>query len=336
MDRRGSFIAVLAAAAGCGPLGALAADERPRRPLRIGLLPDFSPNLEPLLGLFRETLRGLGRIEGRDYELVRSGVFYGGDAQAAVDRVMAASPDLVLVLSLGLAVAAQRRTKTIPIVMWVSGFPVEAGLARSLSQPGRNVTGVTLYAGGEVFGKLVQLVHEARPSARRVGALVSYVPPVHPRAEADVIERGLRDAAGPGLDVRVFEVARPEQVDEALAWVSAQGIEALVLTSGAAMKPRMKEIFEFAVARRLPAIVDAPWDELGEPQPLLGYWASFPALIRQAVPYVNQILWNGAKPGDLPIQLPAQFEFVVDLRTAKAIGVTVPPRLLVRADRVVQ
>lgn len=189
--------------------------------------------------------------------------------------------------------------------------------------------------GGEFFGKLVQLVREAKPDIRRLGVLMSYVPPFHPRAEADVIIKGMRDVARPlGLDVRIFEISKPEHIDHALAAVVAQRLEALVLTSDPVMVYRMHSIFQFAVERRLPAIVDGPWREAGPPQPLLAYKADFLELMRRAAPYVNKILWQGAKPGELPIQLPAKFVFEVDLVTAKAIGITVPQHLLLRADRV--
>jgi putative ABC transport system substrate-binding protein len=316
-----------------GPLAGFAQAQSGQAPLRIGLVPDFRPDWSSLLGLFTDGLRELGRVEGRDYVFIRSGLFYADDPRLVLERVLAAKPDLILVSNLGYAVAAQKASKTLPVVMWISGFPVEGGVADSLNRPGRNVTGLTIYAGGEVFGKLVQLVHEAKPSVRRIGVFMSYVPPFHPRAESDLIIRGLRAPAGPlGLDVRIFEISRPEQVDEALTWAVAQGIEALVLTSDPSMAARMKDVLQFAATRRLPTIIDSSWEELGDPQPLLVYKASFSTLIRQAAPYVNQILWKGAKPGELPIQLPARFEFHVNLKTAKTIGVTVPPSILVRAD----
>jgi putative ABC transport system substrate-binding protein len=314
----------------------LAPAQQPGRPYRIALLPDFSPRGEPLLKLFVERLRESGRIEGRDYVLYRSGSFYGGEATLALDRVLEAKPDLILATNLGYAIAAHEVTKTIPIVMWVSGFPVEGGVAESLARPGKNVTGLTIYAGAEVFGKLLQLLHETKPRVRRIGVFMSYIPPFHPRAVADVIVREMRNAAGLlGLDLRIFEIAKSEHVDDALGSITAQGVEALVLTSDPSMRRRSTEITRFAVAKHLPTIVDAPWPGT-EPQPLLGYWAPFDVLIRQAAPYVNQILWGGAKPGDLPIQLPAKFEFVVNLKTAKALGLTIPLSLLRRADQVIQ
>jgi len=332
VDRR-AFLAVIAGGMLASPL---AHAQQAGRPHRIAFLPDFSPSREYRLKLFVETLRELGRTEGRDYVFYRSGVFYEGDTRLALERVLEARPDLILTFNLGYAVAAHEATKAIPIVMWVSGFPVEGGVAESLTRPGKNVTGLTIYAGGEVFGKLVQLVHQAKPAARRIGVFNGYVPPFHPPAEADVVVRGLRSVTAPlGLDLRIFEIVKPEDVDEALAWVTAQGVEALVLTSDPSLLRRASDITRFAIARRLPTIADATWSAV-EPRPLLWYAASFDALTRQVAPYVNRILWGGARPGELPIQLPAKFELVVNLKVAKALGLTIPQSLLQRADQVIE
>jgi putative tryptophan/tyrosine transport system substrate-binding protein len=335
MNRRDCVLALLAMGTAGEPVPAFAQEQRPRAPLRIGLVPDFRGDWA--VKLFNEAMGALGRVDGRDYVFIRSGVFYGPETRLALQRVLDSKPDLILTMNLGYAVDAYRASKTIPIVMWISGFPVEGGVAESLARPGKNVTGMTIYTSGEFFGKLVQLVHEVKPSAERIGVFMSYVPPFHPRAEASLIIRGLRGAAKPlGLDVRVFEIGNTEQVDAAIAAAVAQKVEALVLTSDASVVPRMKEILQFAVAKGLPTIVDAPWSELGDPQPLLVYGASFSTLLRQTAPYVNQILWKGVKPGDLPIQLPARFEFQVNLKTARAIGITIPPSILVRADQVIE
>jgi putative ABC transport system substrate-binding protein len=334
MNRRDSVFALLAMGAAGGPPG-FAQGQPAREPFRIGLVPDSNGGW--VVKGFREAMGELGRVEGRDYVLIRSGVFYGPDTQLALDRVLDKKPDLMLTGNLGYAVAAQKATQTIPVVMYVSGFPVEGGVAESLARPGKNVTGMTIYASGEFFGKLVQLVHEIKPSAKRIGVFMSYIPPFNPRAEADHIIRGLRGPAKPlGLDVRIFEIGNAEQLDAAMAAAVAQKVEALVLTSGVSIAPRMHDILQFALANGLPTIIDAPWDELGDPKPLLTYMASFGTLLRQAAPYVNQILWKGVKPGDLPIQLPARFEFLVNLKTAKALGITVPPSILVRADAVIE
>ena len=220
--------------------------------------------------------------------------------------------------------------------MWVSGFPVEGGVAVSLARPGKNVTGLTIYAGAEVFGKLVQFLREVKPSIKRIGAFCSYIPPFHPPEESALIIREIRDGGRTlGIDVRILEIAKPEQVEDALATVAAERMDALLLTGGVSMVPRRKEIMQFAVERRLPTITDVLWRGV-EISPLLSYGAPLGVLIRQETVYVDRILWGGAKPGDLPIQLPAKFELVINLNTAKALGLTIPPSLLARADEVIQ
>jgi putative ABC transport system substrate-binding protein len=336
MNRRDTITALLALGAMAGPLRALAQAQPARRPYRIALLPDFRPAIEPLLKIFTEALSELGRMEGRDFVFYRSGIFYGDDADRAVTLVVNEKPDLILGFNLGYIVAAHKLTKTIPIVMWVSGFPVEGGVAVSLARPGKNVTGLTIYAGAEVFGKLVQLLREVKPSVKRIGALFSYVPPFHPPEESDIIIREIREAGRIlGIDVRILEIAKPEQVGDALSTVAAERMDALLLTGGLSMVPRRKEIMQFAVEKRLPTITDGFWRGV-DIQPLLSYGAPLAVLIRQAAVYVDRILWGGAKPGDLPIQLPAKVELTVNLKTAKAIGLTIPQSILARVDEVIQ
>jgi len=257
MNRRDSVLATLAVSTGTNPLSVSAQAHPVRGPMRIGLVPDQV--IGPWHQLFIDDLRNRGRIQGRDYVFIHSGVPSGPDSQSALERVLEAKPDLLLTCNLAYAVAAHKVSKTLPIVMMISGFPVAGGVADSLTRPGRNVTGMTIYAGPEVFGKLVQLLHEVKPGAKRIGVFMSYVPPANPRAEADVINRGFRSAAAPlGLDVRIFEIGKPEQVDDAMVWAGAQGVEALVLTGGISVAPRMKDILQFAVAKRLPAITRTP------------------------------------------------------------------------------
>ena len=337
MNRRESAVALLAIAACASPRAIRAQTQPGREPYRIALVPDFIPAWDPLLKLFTSAMVEHGHVEGRDYVLIRTGSSFGPDTQQALERALQARPHLLLTMSLGYAVAARQRTKTIPVVMWVSGFPIEGGVAESLARPGGNVTGLTIYAGGEIFGKLVQMVHEVKPGIKRIGALMSYVPPFHPRAETDLIVDGMRSAARLlGADVRIYEIAKPEQVDDALASVAKDAVEALVLTQGPSMFVRRNDIMRFVVERRLPTIADTGWESAGDPQPLLVYEADFGTLIQQAVPYVDKILWRGAKPGELPIQLPARFAFTVNQKTAKSIGLTVPRSILLRADQVIE
>jgi len=311
---------------------------RPTRPFGIGLVPDFFPVWwEPLLEILKQGLTEQGHLEGRDYVLIRSGVFYGPDEQQAIARVLAAKPDLILATNTGYVVALRKITTTIPIVMWVSGFPVEGGVAESLVRPGGNVTGLTAYVSGEVFNKLVQLIYEVKPSMRRLGVLMSYVPPFHPRSESAIVIGGMRSAAQSlGIDLQFFDVAKADDVDNALNAIARKRIEALVLTSAPTIHLRRHDIMRFVVERRLPTITDAGWESAGDPQPLMDYVPDFAALMRRAVPYVHKILWQGAKPGELPIQLPTRFVFKINLRTATAIGLTLPQSILLRADQLVE
>ncbi|HUN69956.1 MAG TPA: ABC transporter substrate-binding protein [Burkholderiales bacterium] len=336
MNRRDTIAALLALGATGGPLCDLAKAQPARKPYRIALLPDFPPPGEFLLKLFGETLRGLGRIEGRDFVFYRSGIFPGPETDPAVKAVVDAKPDLIFAANLGYVIAAHKLTKTIPIVMWVSGFPVEGGVAASLAHPAKNVTGLTIYAGAQVFGKLVQLLRDVKPGIRRIGAMCTYVPPFHPPEEAEPIIREIQEAGRAlGIDVRIIEVAKSEQTADALARIVAERMEALVLTSGVSTRLRRAEIMQFAVEKRLPTITDAAW--LGiEPQPMLTYATPLSGLIALATTYVDKILWGGAKPGDLPIQLPAKIDLTVNLKTAKALGLTIPPLILGRADSVIE
>ncbi len=338
MNRRDSVLALLAMGAAGGSLPVFAQGQPARAPFRIGLLPDFVPPWQPWLKIISKGLGEFGRIEGRDFVFYPSGVTYGQDSQPALARFIETKPDLILVVNLAYALALQRAGVTTPVVMLISGLPVEGGVADSLARPGRNVTGLTYFTGFEQFGKLVQLLHETRPTIKRMGALMTYVPPLHERRETDRVIQGMQSGAQPlGIDLRVFELSKPEHVDAALASAASLGLEALLLTAGGPIQPRKTQVMQYAVARRLPTIVDTygSWSVV-DPGPMLAYSASFPDVMRQAAPYVNQILWHGVKPGDLPIQMPSRFEFVVNLKTARAIGITVPPSILVRADRVIE
>ena len=335
MNRRDSMIALLAIGAAAGSRVAGSQVHQSGKPYRIALLPDFPPTYEPLLRLFAATLRESGRIEGRDFVLYRPGIIAGEDTDQVVRRVVEEKPDLIFARNLGYVIAAHKLTKTIPIVMWISGFPVEGGVAVSLARPGKNVTGLTIYAGTRVFGKLVQLLREAKPGVKRIGALCTYVPPFHPAEEAGPIIHEIRDAGRSlGVDVRILEIAKSEQLADALAAVVAERVDALLLTSGVSIARRLQEVTRFAIDKRLPTIIDWRWPGI-EPPPLLSYAPPPELLIRQATDYVVRILWGGANPGELAIQLPSKFGLVANLRTARAIGLTLPQPLLLQADEVI-
>ena len=333
MNRRDTVLALLALGAAIAPPHVLAQIRGTGKPFRIGLIPDL---LEIRHEQISAALRELGWTPGRDFVLFQSGIQYGRDIENSVKRVVDDKPDLIFAANTGYILAAHRLTKTIPIVMWSMGYPVEAGLAQSLARPGGNVTGLSQYAGTQIFGKLIELLREAKPAIKRIGVLWSYVPPVHPREEIEPAYRDLREAARLlRVEVRILEIDKPEKVKSALAAVVAERMEALFVTTGAPLNPHRQEVMNFAVENGLPTISDFTWPGI-EPQPLLRYSPLPAELIRQAASYVVRILKDGARPGDLPIQQPARFELVISLKTAKALRLSIPQRLLIRANELIQ
>lgn len=312
----------------------LAAAQTQRVP-RIGLLPEFGDEYRKWI---TDALRELGWAEGRDYSLVELGLEYRTDQiDAAAKRMVATKPDLILVVNTGYALAAHRLAPITPIVMQAGGYPVEAGLANSLARPGKNVTGNSIYAGTGIWGKLVELLRDAKPSIKRFGVLWDYVSPAHPREEIEPCYQELGQAARKlGLALDLVEVAGPDRVTAALAAIEAGRPDALLVTSGPAVFQAQRRVMQFAVDRHLPTITDWRWFANVEPYPLLVYAPLTVALTRQAASYMVRILKHGAKPGDLPIQQPAKFELVVNQKTAKALGLALPPALLLRADEVIE
>ena len=330
MNRREALARMILVAGVSTPFAAAAQMEKRRKPARIGFLPDF---WEAQQVLFREAMLERGWHEGRDYTILLSGI-PAPAIEEAVKKILAGAPDLLYVSNTAYALAAHRRTQTIPIVMLVTGFPVEAGLAHSLARPGKNVTGNSGYAGVGFFGKLLELLQGAKPDIRRIGVLWSYVPPAHPREEIEPCYHEIREAARVlRVAVQIEEIARPEQLSAALERLRAIGTDALFITSGPGLWSEAKRMMEFATQNRVVSIADWPWFE--DLYPVLTYSPTWRELTQLSVSYVDRIL-KGANPGDLPILRPSKFELVVNLKTARAIGLTVPQSTLLRADRVIE
>lgn len=339
MKRRDALAALLAAASALRLRDALAQGAAAARaeaaPHRVYMLPWIGPERRDQ---FLEAMRELGWERGREFALLESRFTYDlTQIDAAAGAALAEAPALILATSEAYAAAAQRLTRAIPIVMWVSGYPVEAGVAASLRRPGGNVTGNANYAGTGIWGKLVEVLRDARPDARRIGVLWDYLPPAFEGENVARVQRELVHEIGPslGVAVHIVNVDAPGRIDEAIAELSTRAPQAVFATAGPGIASQRARVLRFMVERRLPLISDSPWPQI-EPQPLLTYSASPPALMRQAAEYVVRILRGGESPAELPIRQPARFELVVDLRTARLIGLSVPPSLLLRADRIVQ
>jgi putative tryptophan/tyrosine transport system substrate-binding protein len=331
-NRRRWFVLASAALA-TAPLRAMSQAPGRSRPFRIG----FGYSLLPARAeLFKSLLKEMGWTHGADYVFVHSGMPWGADIHESARRVVAQQPDVILVITTAFAMAVQRLTRTIPVVMYSSGYPVEAGVAQTLARPGMNVTGNTSYAGTGIWGKLLQLLVEAKPGIRRIGLVWDYLPPLFAREEIDFGMAELRaDARALGLELELAEITAPGDIDAALAHLEARRVHALLVTAGPSIGPAMPRIMRFAQIARLPTIMDAHVTYPIDPAPLLAYGASVAALTRQSFVYIDRIL-RGAVPGELPIQQPSRFELMVNLKMARALQLELPASLLARADRIIE
>lgn len=303
--------------------------------LRIVTLPDIPPTIR---GAFLDAMRELGWIEGRDFVVVTSGFQWGAldGIDDVVRRLTAENPDLFFVGTDAHALAVHRASTSIPVVLSAGGYPIHSGLAESLAKPGKNVTGISGYAGTEIWSKLLQLLREAKPDVKRIGVLWTYLPPVFPAAGVEPALAELKQAEGAlGLMLHFANANDSEQVPAALAEIEAERPDALLLTSGGLAIPVRQTVMQFAVEHRLPTIADGVWSVNVNPYPLLTFGTPYTDLIRSATYYVDKIL-KGAQPRDLPIQQPAKVTLKVNLKTAAVMGMTIPPALLARADEVIE
>jgi putative ABC transport system substrate-binding protein len=273
---------------------------------------------------FFEELRRLGDIEGENLAIER----YSGEgrpegyadlARAVVNR----RPEVIVAANDATAKAARAATATIPIV-WVGGDPIQAGFATSLARPGGNITGVTVYAGVEIWGKRLQILKEVVPAASRAA--------VSQAAEGQQLRE-----AGQRLQISVIELpieeVTPSAIQRAFAEIAQQQSDALIVNSNSLLFPYRQLIVELAEKSRLPALY--PWREYVEAGGLMAYASDNRELWRRLADDVHEIL-KGAKPGDIPIYQPTKFEFLINLTAARALGLTIPATLLATADEVIK
>jgi len=227
------------------------------------------------------------------------------------------------------AAAAKNATKTIPIVMMAVGDPVGTGLIASLARPGGNVTGLSYSVGLEIFSKQLELLKETVPKVRRVAVLSNPAHPAHPLQirEVNVAARSL------GVQLQLLEARGPSEFDGAFAAMAKERVGALLVLSDAMLNSHRTRLADLAARSRLPAAYGVR--ESVEAGGLMSYGPSFLDLFRRSAAYVDKIL-KGAKPADLPVEQPTKFELVINLKTAKALGLPIPPSLLQRADKVIE
>ena len=303
--------------------------QQPASPRRIGvLLMSFSPERKEVQQ-FRQGLRDAGYVEGRD--VVIEWRFANGNYDRVPDLVadlVQRKVDVIVVESTVAARAIKNATPTIPIVMAIVADPVGSGLVTNLAHPGGNVTGLSLMA-TELSPKRLQLLKETIPRLTRVAVLWNPDTPYHPKAIEDL------KAAAPSLSIELsfVGVRTPDEIGPAFSAVSRAHAQALYVLDDPVFFTHRMTLLKLSLKVRLPAIsVHREWADEGG---LMSYGAYFGDLFRRSAGYVDKIL-KGAKPGDLPIEQPTKFELVVNLQTARALGLTIPESVLMRADKVIK
>jgi len=334
--RRREFICFL----GCGlvcPRVALA--QQGGTQAKIGWLSSFSPRLvsaklspTAVTGFpaFRQSLEHLGHFEGRNF------AFEFRYAEGNYDRLASLAAelveqkvDIIVAQNTPAAVAAGKATSTIPIVAISVTDPVGRGLVESLARPGGNVTGLTFSVGLDIFTKSMEFLKEVVPGLQMVALLVTPANPYH-SATAHQIE-----AAAQALNVRgdVFQARRPEEIATAVEAIAQAHYRALFVVADPLLVSEAAQIAKLSLKYQLPSMHQVRAE--AEAGGLMSYGPDITDQFRRAATYVDAIL-KGAQPADLPLQQPTQFELVINLNTARALGITIPPTLLVRADEVIE
>jgi putative tryptophan/tyrosine transport system substrate-binding protein len=325
--RRREFIGLLAAIA-ISPQAVLAQTTK-KRPLVGWLYYSESDVVAGFLGSLLKGMRELGQIEGRDFEMVyRSANLQVERLPKAAEELVQLNPDIIVAPATLQAVAAKKATDTIPIVVPVLADPVGLGFVASEARPGGNVTGIAPYVKG-LPAKQLELAREVVPGARRIG-LVDDVndPKAHP-------QRREIEATGKELEIKIVpaEVRTAGDIGSAYDALAAGGVEVVIVEQSNMLVVLRKQIAEAAAAKRLPTVYG--YREHVEAGGLISYGVNLNSCFHRAAYYVDRIL-KGTKPGDLPVEFPTRIELVINLTTAKALGLTVPPGLLVAADEVIE
>jgi len=281
------------------------------------------------LAAFQQALRDLGYLEGKSIFIEER---YAGEKFEKLPEFAAElarlKVDVIVVAGAPAAHAAKKASSVIPIVMTGTADPVGMGLVESLSRPGGNITGLSDFNTG-VVAKRLELLRDVAPSVTRVAVLLNPTNPSNPPQ----LKLTQAAAARLAMTLLTFEANRAAEIDRAFAAMKTQGPGALIVIGDPLLGSHAKRIVELSTRNRLPAIY---WTrEFADAGGLMSYGANLDDLWRRAATYVDKIL-KGAKPGDLPIEQPTKFELVINLKTAKTLGITIPPSLLARADQVIE
>jgi putative ABC transport system substrate-binding protein len=297
------------------------------KPHRVGVLWPTNVSTNPMFDAFVHGLRNLGWVEGKNI------VIEHRSAEGRADRLPDLAADLVRVKvdviltgSTPAALAARKATGTIPIVMGTSGDPVRLGLVASLARPGGNVTGLAYDEGLQSVVKMLELLKETIPNARRVAVLWNPGNQAHVAATRELSSA----ARSRGIQLQLVEARGPKDFDAAFAGMSRERAGAVMVITEAVFTRHLRELRDLAAKSRLPVMYGQRlYPEAGG---LMSYGVDLRDSFRRAAAYVDKIL-KGARPGDLPIEQPTKYELVINLKTAKALNLTIPQSVLVRTDQ---
>ena len=304
--------------------------QQPGKAPRIGFLSAVSrAALSGRVDSFRQGLRELRYVEGKN--IVIEWRYAGGELDkvpALVAELVSLKVDVIVTAAPPLTRAAKQATVNIPIVMAADDDPVGSGFVASLDRPGGNITGLSTQS-PEISGKQLEFLKEIVPKLSRVGVLGDVTRPGVPQAlrEINVVADAFR------VQVQYLEVRGPKDIETAFRAANNERADALIVLGSPVLRSQQKQVVDLAVKSRLPATYLRP--EFVEDGGLMTYSVNMNDLYRRAAAYVDKIL-KGAKPADLPVEQPKKFEFVINLKAAKQIGLTIPPNVLARADRVIK
>ena len=328
--RRRDLITRVSGAVAAWPLAGYA--QQPGKVARIGYLGANLAAQPKQPEAFRQGLRELGWIEGRSIVIeYRDGQGKPERLPALAAELVALQPDVIVAGPTLPAIAASRATTTVPIVFPVASDPIGSGLVASLARPGGNVTGLSLQA-SELVGKCLQLLVEAVPGAGLIAVLLN--PAGHPGStDQDMLKKVEGAARGLQRRIHVVEARGPDDFDRAFSETTRAGAGAMIVLPQALFNQHRARLVGLAARNRLPVIWPGrdPVDAGG----LMSYGANVTELFRRSAGYVDRIL-KGAKPADLAVQQPTKFELVINMKTAKALGLSIPPLVLAQADEVIE
>jgi len=305
----------------------LAEAQQPKKLLRIGYLTNTGRE-SPHAQAFRQGLRDLSYVEGKNIAIeYRSAEEKLDRLPGFAEELVRLQVEIIFAASGPSAAAAKKATSAIPIIFVGTVDPVAAGLVDSLARPGGNVTGFSIGAPG-LYGKRLEIIKETVPRLTRVGLLRN-------PAYSSVLIKEIRSVGQElGVQVQSLEVRSANDIDRAFEAATKAQVGALIVAQQAPINTNPKRIVELAAKRRLPAIYsDTPWIHVGG---LMSYGPSSADLHRRAAVYVDKILKEGRTPADLPVQQPMKYELMINLKTAKTLGLTIPPIVLMRAERVIK